>query len=165
MTENAQLVQMIYRFLAYIKARDGEYVPFSFQGKNTFLGKEENYKARVYSKAQDALRYEKWTESWIKTGKNLSYAHKAMNCAGNLVFKNQQIDFQNRINPENKAYRPDAARVLYKFTKARMVRMRLLPSLNQRKYLVAAMIRLPTCIFSKTSPGFCLSVPETLKGV
>ena len=123
---------MIYRFLAYIKARDGEYVPFSFQGKNTFLGKEENYKARVYSKAQDALRYEKWTESWIKTGKNLSYAHKAMNCAGNLVFKNQQIDFQNRINPENKAYRPDAARVLYKFTKARMVRMRLLPSLAQR---------------------------------
>lgn len=121
MPDNAQLVHMIYRFLAYIKMRDGADVPFSFQGKNTFLGREENYKAKAFSKAQEALQYEKWTESWITSGAILSCAHKAMNCAGNLVYPNQQIAFQNSINPEHEKYNPDASRALYNIYKSKEI--------------------------------------------
>ena len=53
----SQLMQMIFRFLAFIKAKDGEDIPFSFQGKNTYLGREENYKAKTFLKAQEALQY------------------------------------------------------------------------------------------------------------
>lgn len=119
MSGNAQLVEMIYRFIAYIKARDGKEVPLSFQDKNSFLGKEENYKARSFSKAQDALQYGEWTEEWIKTGKILRCVRNAMNCAGNLVYPNQQIAFQNCINPEHEKYRPEAARILYNIYKSK----------------------------------------------
>jgi len=110
---------MIHRFLAYIRMRDGDGVPFSFQGKNTFLGKEENYKAESFVKAQKALQYENWTESWIKSGKVLSCVHKAMNCAGNLVYPKQQIAFQNIINPDHERFNPNAACVLYGIYKSK----------------------------------------------
>lgn len=119
MSDNTQLVQMIYRFLAYIRMRDGEGVPFSFQGKNTFLGREENYKAIAFSKAQDALQYEKWTEKWITGDRILKCVHKAMNCAGNLVFPNQQIVFQNYINPEHEEHKLDAASTLFNIYKSK----------------------------------------------
>ncbi len=108
-----QLIQMIYRFLAYLKARDGDHAVLSFQEKNSFLGREENYKASIAVKAQEVLQYGKWTEQWIDSGKILFCAHKAMNCAGNLVNQHQQIAFQNRINPNHKDYCPHAAHALY----------------------------------------------------
>ena len=118
-SENAQLVQMIFRFLAYIKMRDGDGVPFSFQGENTFLGKEENYKTETFLKAQKVLQYGKWTESWISSGKVLSCVRKVMNFASNLVYPQAQIAFRNIIDPEHENYDPDAARVLYNIYKSR----------------------------------------------
>ena len=115
----SQLMQMIFRFLAFIKAKDGEDIPFSFQGKNTYLGREENYKAKTFLKAQEALQYEKWNEDWIESGKILACGKKAMRCAGNLVYRNKQIDFQNWINPDHSDYRTDAARTLFAVYKSK----------------------------------------------
>lgn len=119
MPDNIQLVQMVFRFLAYIKMRDGEDRQFSFQEKNTFLGREENYKAEAFLKAQAVLQYEKWTDEWISNGEILRRVRKAMNCAGNLVNYNQLTSFRNRINPVHKHYKPDAARVLYNIYKSK----------------------------------------------
>ena len=112
MFDNVQLVQKIYRFIDYIRMRDGD-DPISFQEKNSFMGREENYKASIFEKAQAALEYDKWTEPWIKTGKILTCARKAMNCAGNLVNSNQQIAFKNRIDPNHERYCPEASQVLF----------------------------------------------------
>ena len=119
MYENIQLVNMIYKFLAYIKSREGNDRLIDFKDRNTFLGREENYKEQIAADAQKALQDVNWTEAWINNGKILSCAYKAMSCAKNLVYPNQQVDFKNRINPEHKDFRAGAARALYNIYKSK----------------------------------------------
>ncbi len=85
----------------------------SFRDSTGFLGREEDYKTRIVEEARTELKLDDWQESWIGSGKIAACAMKAMPKAGNLVNKNQQIDFKNRLNPENSKYRQEAERVLY----------------------------------------------------
>ena len=112
-THSEQLIQAIYRFLSYVKEKDGEKGVISFQNENSFLGKEENYKTEIAVNAQLALKYGEWTEEWIANGKILDCVRKAMDCAKNLVYSNQKVAFKNKINPDRPEYRAEAARVLY----------------------------------------------------
>ena len=118
MTDNAKLIQMIYRYLAFIRLKDGDGVPVSFQDRSSFPGREESYKARTFVKAQEALQIEKWTEDWITNGKILACVRKAMDCDVNLVNHYQKTSFRNIINPEHEDYNPDAARVFYDIYKS-----------------------------------------------
>lgn len=113
-----KLITMFYRFLGFVRLHD-EGKSLSFVDKNTFLGCEENYKSKVSELAQIELNYNAWTESWIGSGKILEHCRRAMNRAGNLVNKYQQVQFKNMINPEYEKYRPDAERVLYDIYKSR----------------------------------------------
>ena len=85
MTDNLKLVKMIYRFLAFVRMKDGESVPLSFQDKNSYLGKEENYKAEKAEVARKVLEYEKWNETWIDNGEILARFRNAVECCGNLI--------------------------------------------------------------------------------
>ena len=118
-SDNAKLVQMIYRYLSFIRLKDGEGVPISFQDRSSFPGREEGYKARTFVKAQEALQIEKWTEDWISNGKILACVRKAMDCDVNLVNHYQKTRFRNIINPEHEDYNPDAARVFYDIYKSK----------------------------------------------
>ena len=117
MTDNAKLIQMIYRYLAFIRLKDGDGVPVSFQDRSSFPGREESYKARTFVKAQEALQIEKWTEDWINNGKILACVRKAINCDTNLIYPNQKTSFRNITDTVNVKYNPDAARVLYNIYK------------------------------------------------
>ena len=92
---------MFYRFLAYVRFRDGHPL-IGFVDRNTFLGREENYKSKVSELARIELRYEEWKESWIGSGKILDRSLRAMDRAGNLVNFNQKTKFKNTINPKHK---------------------------------------------------------------
>ena len=114
--QNGMLLPMIKRFGSYIVSRDGV---INFQDRNTFLGREENYKTRIAIKAQDALQYESWTEKWIDNGKILNCSARAMSCAENLVNKHQQIDFKNKLNDSDPQTKLSLARVIYNIYKSK----------------------------------------------
>lgn len=114
----ARLVNMIYRFLAYIHFRDGEDNPISFVDNNTFLGREENYKSKAAEKAGIELDYSKWNRKWINNGEIRQRAVRAMSKAGNLVNVNQQTMFKDQLNSAHKRYQPDAVRILYDIYKS-----------------------------------------------
>lgn len=114
--DTARLVSTVNRFCAFVRQRDG-YI--SFVDGNTVLGREENYKAKIAVKAYDVLEYAKWKESWIgRNGEITARVLKAMNRAGNLVNRNQQIRFANRLDPSRKEYRQNAERALYDIYKS-----------------------------------------------
>ena len=119
MTNNVQLIQMIYRFIAFVRMKDGEGVPLSFQDKTSFLGNGENYKAEIFQDAQEALECKKWAEDWIDDGRILACARKAVNLCGNLINKHQKTGFMNITDPTKEDYNPDAARVLYHIYKSK----------------------------------------------
>ena len=114
--QNTMLLTMIKRFGSYIVSRDGI---INFQDRNTFLGREENYKTRIAIKAQEALQYERWTEKWIDNGKILNCSAKAMSCAENLVNKHQQIDFKNKLNYSDPKNKLSLARAIYDIYKSK----------------------------------------------
>ncbi len=114
---NAKLTVMFYRFLEFVRFRDGDR-PLDFVDENTFLGGEENYKYDNAVLARRKLDYNKWDDSWIGTGKILERCKEAMDCAGNLVYRNQKIWFKNMIDPANENFRPHAERVLYDIYKS-----------------------------------------------
>ena len=107
------LVEQLSRFTIFINELDGHLGYISFRDSATFLGREEDYKSRIAEEARNELRFGEWKESWIGTGKIAACAMKAIGKAGNLINKNQQIDFKNRLNPEHPKYHQDAERVLY----------------------------------------------------
>ena len=115
--DTAKLVTMLYRFLAFVRFKDGNR-PLNFEDENTFLGHEEHYKTQNSAEANKELDYGAWKESWIGSGKILERCRRAMSKAGNLVNRNQQIQFKNMINPEHEKYKPDAERVLYDIYKS-----------------------------------------------
>lgn len=114
----AIVISAMNRFYAYIQEADfkttGVFRDFlSFTDQNCLLGREEDYKHTAAIKGRNILQVETWRKSWIGTGKIAEKAKKAIGQAGNLVNRNQQIDFRNRLNPEHPKYRPDAEDVLY----------------------------------------------------
>ncbi len=111
------LIAMIHRFLAFLRSRDGDR-PLSFVDKNTFLGREENYKSIISELARTDLRYDSWDTSWIGSGKILARCSKAMNRSGNLVNKYQQTAFRNMLDPGHERFRPAAERALYDIYKS-----------------------------------------------
>lgn len=113
-----KLVTVFYRFLAFVCLKDG-CSSVSFVDENTFLGREENYKSKVSEHARAELSYDCWNESWIGTGRILERCRCAMNCAGNLVNRNQQIQFKNMINPNHEKFKAGAERALYDIYKSK----------------------------------------------
>ena len=114
LTNPAKLVEQLSRFTSFVKHKDEQRAGFiSFRDSNGFLGREEDYKSRIAEDARKELGFGNWKESWIGTGKIAACASKAISKANNLVNKNQQIDFKNRLNPEHPKYRKNAKRVLY----------------------------------------------------
>ena len=110
-----KLINKIIQFNEYIIERDG-YV--NFQDKNTFLGREENYKSRVAIQAQDALKYEKWNTRWISNGKVSECALKAVKCGSNLIYINQKYDFAEKLFGVNEENQKKAAKILYNVYKS-----------------------------------------------
>ena len=90
---------------------DGQSEFISFRDSSGFLGREEDYKSRIAEEARKELNFSNWKESWIGTGKIAECARGAINKSGNLVNKNQQIDFKNRLDPNHVKYHPEAERV------------------------------------------------------
>ena len=96
-TNMARLVERLSRFTLFIQKMDGHAGFISFRDSTGFLGREEDYKSRVAEEARKELRFNSWNESWIGTGKIADCVRGAINKSGNLVNKNQQIDFKDRI--------------------------------------------------------------------
>ena len=107
------LADKLSRFIYFVQQVDGKSGDISFRDRTGFLGREEDDKARIAEEARRELKCHCWNESWIGTGKIAECACGAMNKAFNLVNKNQQIDFKNRLDPNNAKYRNDAEQVLY----------------------------------------------------
>ena len=113
-SDPAKLVEQLAKFTSFINYKDKRQAGLiSFRDSNAFLGREEDYKSRIAEEARKELNFAKWKESWIGTGRIAACASKAMSKADNLVNKNQQIDFKNRLSPEHPKYRKDAECVLY----------------------------------------------------
>ena len=111
--DTEKLVEQLSRFTAFVQQLDGQSEFISFRDSSGFLGREEDYKSRVAEEARKELNFSNWKESWIGTGKIAECARSAINKSGNLVNKNQQIDFKNRLDPNHAKYRPEAERALY----------------------------------------------------
>ena len=116
--DTSRIVAAMNRFYAYIQMADyrntGVYRELlSFTDQNCLLGREEDYKHTAAINGRKVLQVENWKKTWIGTGKIAQKAIKAIGQAGNLVNRNQQIDFRNRLNPEHPKYQPDAEAVLY----------------------------------------------------
>ena len=104
----AILAEKLYRFENFVRKEDGREGPISFRDSAGYLGREEDYKSRIAEEVRMALSPGSWKEP-SKDRKNIvDCAKKAIAKAGNLVNKNQQIDFRNRLDSD-----PEAARVLY----------------------------------------------------
>ena len=112
-TNTAKMVEQLSRFTSFVQQTDGKTGFISFRDSTGFLGREEDYKSRIAEEARAELKFNSWGESWIGTGKIAECARGAINKSGNLVNKNQQIDFKNRLDPNNAKFRPAAERVLY----------------------------------------------------
>lgn len=108
-----KLIEQLSRFTFFVQEMNGQEGFISFRDSTGFLGREEDYKSRIAEDARKELRFNEWKESWIGTGKIADCAVKAMGKANNLVNKNQQIDFRNRLNPNHPKFKPDAERVLF----------------------------------------------------
>ena len=111
---HVKIVEQISRFLSFVHSKDGRDGAISFRDSTGFLGREEDYKSRIAEAARLALDFNSWEESWIGTGRIAQCAVNAMKKAGNLVNVNQQIDFQNRLDPTHPKFKQDAEMVLYK---------------------------------------------------
>lgn len=112
-TNTAKIVEQLSRFTSFVQQTDGQTGFISFRDSTGFLGCEEDYKSRIAEEARKELQPNSWGESWIGTGKIAACARAAIHKSGNLVNKNQQIDFINRLNPNHAKFRPEAERVLY----------------------------------------------------
>lgn len=112
-TDLAKLIEQLSRFTTFIHHMDGCTGFLSFRDSSSFLGREEDYKSIIAENARNELKFADWKESWIGSREIAARAAKAMGKAGNLVNKNQQIDFKNRLNPEHPKYCPEAEQVLY----------------------------------------------------
>ena len=111
--DTARLIEQLSRFIAFIQQMDGGSELISFRDSAGFLGREEDYKSRIAEEARKELNFNNWKETWIGTGKIAECARKAINRAGNLVNKNQQIDFKNRLDKNHVKYSPEAEKALY----------------------------------------------------
>lgn len=111
-----KLINKIVQFNEYIVERDG-YV--NFQDRNTFLGREENYKSIVAVQAQDALKYEKWNTRWVANGKVSECALNAVKCGRNLVFINQKYNFADKLYSVSEEEKKLAAETLYNIYKSK----------------------------------------------
>ena len=109
----AKIVEQLFRFTSFVQHMDGQSESISFRDSSSFLGREEDYKSRIAEEARKELNYANWKESWIGTGKIAECVAKSMSKADNLVNKNQQIDFKNRLNPDHEKYHEEAERVLF----------------------------------------------------
>lgn len=112
-TNTAKLVEQLSRFTSFIQLMDGHAGFISFRDSTGFLGREEDYKSRIAEEARKEIKFNSWNESWIGTGKIADCARGAINKSGNLVNKNQQIDFKNRLDPNNAKFRSEAEKALY----------------------------------------------------
>ncbi len=112
-TNTAKLVEQLSLFISYVQEKDERSSFISFRDSTGFLGREEDYKSRIAEEARKELNYCSWNESWVGTGQIAECAKRAMNKAFNLVNKNQQIDFKNRLDPNHPKYRSESERVLY----------------------------------------------------
>lgn len=111
--DSAKLVEQLSRFTSFVYNMDGHSGYLSFRDSSGFLGREEDFKSHAAEEARNELKLADWKESWIGSGKIAACAVKAINKAGILVNKNQQIDFKNRLDPEHPKYHQEAERVLY----------------------------------------------------
>lgn len=82
---NPKLILMIFRFIAFIKTREGVSHTLDFQD-DSFYFANENYKAETAKAAREALQYENWTEEWISDGRILDCVRKAVKCDENLIY-------------------------------------------------------------------------------
>ena len=113
MTIDANLIEIISRFISFVHYKDNRSGFISFRDSTGFLGREEDYKSRIAEDARKELNFSCWNESWIGTGKIADSARRAMNKSGNLVNMHSRLNFSNRLDPTHPDYRQEAERVLY----------------------------------------------------
>ena len=111
--KKAKLIEQLARFTSFVRYIDGCTGFISFRDRDSFLGREEDYKSRIAEEARKELNCGSWKESWIGTGKIAECAKRAMNKSGNLVNKFMQMDFKDRLDPNTPKYHQEAERVLY----------------------------------------------------
>ena len=109
-----KIVEQISRFVSFVHSKDGREGYISFRDSTGFLGREEDYKSCIAEAARNAMDFNRWEENWIGTGRIAQCAVNAIKKAGNLVNVNQQIDFQNRLDPSHPKYKRDAESLLYR---------------------------------------------------
>lgn len=114
---NPKLILMIFRFIAFIKTREGVSQTLDFQD-DSFYFANENYKSKTAKAASEALQYENWTEEWISDGRILDCVRKAVKCDENLIYPIQRTALLHKIDPDHSDYNPQAARVLYDIYKS-----------------------------------------------
>ncbi|SDL31244.1 hypothetical protein SAMN04487833_11671 [Sarcina sp. DSM 11001] len=114
---DAKLILMIFRFIAFIKTREGVSHTLDFQD-DSFYFANENYKSKTAKAAREALQYENWTEEWISDGRILDCVRKAVKCDENLIYLIQRTALLHKIDPDHSDYNPQAARVLYDIYKS-----------------------------------------------
>jgi len=114
-----RLINTIHRFVEYVKFRDNTDSDFiDFGNQNSFLGREEGYKTKVFSKANDVLQYGKWKLSMVGTGIILAQAREAISKSDNLIFVNTKIDLLNKLTPNHKDYLEGSEQVIYDIFKS-----------------------------------------------
>ena len=114
-----RLINTIHRFVEFIKYQDKTDSDFiDFGSKNGFLGREENYKTKIFNQANEVLNYGKWTTSMIGTGKILEEVRSAVQKSGNLIYINSKMDLLNKLNPKHKDYLKGAEKVLFDIYKS-----------------------------------------------
>ena len=108
-----KLAEQFARFTSFVQKTDGRSGFISFRDSTGFLGREEDYKSLIAEEARKELKFNDWEEAWIGSGRIAECARGAMSKSGNLVNKNQQIDFKNRLDPNHPKYHPEAEKALY----------------------------------------------------
>ena len=111
--KTTKLIEQLSRFNSFVHYIDSRPGFISFRDRDSFLGREEDYKSRIAEEARRELNCNCWKESWIGTGKIAECAKRAMNKSGNLVNKYSQMDFKDRLDPNTPKYHQEAEQVLY----------------------------------------------------
>ena len=108
-----KLVELLVYFVFFVNHMDDNSNLLSFRDNKCYLGREEDYKSVIAEEARKELKSNNWDKSWIGTGKIAECAKKAMGKANNLVNKNQQIEFKNKLDPSKLEYQSEAEQVLF----------------------------------------------------
>ena len=113
-TDFERLIAVMRKFVSFVQSKDQrEDGLISFTDPDSWLYKEEGYKAQIARDARRFLGFDEWDESWLGTEKISARAIEMMELSGNLVNYNQRLGFKHSLERGHKWYNPEAERMLY----------------------------------------------------